>query len=423
MRIEEAVTKAWSSVLTQQILAAVMGYLQQLGDNSLLSGEDSGLENVWEEICVQVQLEESIFWDAYLETIEQAIGARVNELERTELLALWSTTDSGWDWIYDHHGDKDGDQEAPVDPSEIISALRGKLLAMAADDTNSNISRFHALHYGYDYYEVEEDDEGDEDEDDGEEAEDDYPINAQDQDSKAELAQPVVNDQLTTEPVPLEDSKIVEPDQSAFVRPSDYGKNNKIFTEDAYLAARERLRKKLAQLNAEIDPETLQAGMTLDQARADLADLEQRLKDQGPVTDARLKDKVREYRKLVSAMEAKQTGPVEKDRLKAEGQRQGDTNAEPPATPSAEEMADLRVQMGQAIAELAALLGAKTNLSGEEENRFLPVMSKIFRIAAKMSYIRFKDVGRNVMQRSTNWPATRSSAKTVMMRFHMKIAS
>lgn len=389
MRIEEAVTKAWSSVLTQKILAAVMGYLQQLGDNSLLSGEDSGLENLWEEICVQVQLEESIFWDAYLETIEQAIGARVDELERTELLALWSTTDSGWDWIYDHHGDKDGDQEAPVDPSEIISALRDKLLAMAADDTNSNISRFHALHYGYDYYEVEEDDEGDEDEDDGEEAEDDYPINAQDQDSKVELAQPVVNDQLTTEPVPLEDSKIVEPDQSAFVRPGDYGKNNKIFTEDAANKAREILRKKLAQLNAEIDPETLQAGMTLDQAQADLADLEQRLKDQ-----------VREYRKLVSEMEANQAGPVGNDRLKAEGQRKGDTNPEPPATPSAEEMADLRVQMGQAIAELAALLGAKTNLTGEEENRFLPVMSKIFRIAAKMSYIQFKDVGRNAMQRS-----------------------
>jgi hypothetical protein len=542
MRIEEAVTKAWASVLTEQILQEVMSGLRQMKFDLMLSGEDSGLKNVWEEVCVQVQLEESFFWDAYLETIEQAIAVRLDELDRAVLLALWSTTDSGWDWIFDHHGDKDGDHEAPVDQSEIISALRGKLLAMAADYTNSNISRFHALHYGCDYYEGEEDDEEDADEegeeDFEEEAEDDYPIT--DQEPRAEAAQPVVNDPLTTESAPIEDSRIVEPDQSAFVRPADYGKNNKlvteadylrarevlrkklsqlnagidpemlqgcmmmagdhiesgarawaayskamiadlgdkvrpylrsfyegaryfpgldtagmddaaaiekaiaadkapafdpekaagekwnsltpvnrrnmaishkfdprlaesmakqdwaaltqyqraslavdpktndfvvkedeavpadygknnkIFTEEAYLQARERLRKKLAQLNTGLDPEMLQAGMTLDQARADLAGLEQRLKeDQGPVTDARLEDRMREYRNLVSEMEAKQAESVVNDQLTTEGQAQGGTNAAIPATPSAQEMADLKAQMDQAIAELASILGAQ----------------------------------------------------------------
>jgi hypothetical protein len=184
MRIEEAVTKAWASILTEKILGEVMSGLRQMKFDLMLSGEDSGLKNVWEEICAQVQIEESFFWDAYLETIEQAIGARLDELNRVELLALWSTTDSGWDWIYDHHGDEDGDEQAPVDTSEIISMLRGGLIAMADEYTNGNISRFRALHYGDDY-EDEEDDE-DEDEDD----EDDFEDEEDDPDEADELGEP-----------------------------------------------------------------------------------------------------------------------------------------------------------------------------------------------------------------------------------------
>ena len=47
-------------------------------------------------------------------------------------------------------------------------------------------------------------------------------------------------------------------------RPAGYGKKNKIFTEDAAAKARELLRKKFnTQLNAGLDPEMLQAGITL----------------------------------------------------------------------------------------------------------------------------------------------------------------
>lgn len=46
-------------------------------------------------------------------------------------------------------------------------------------------------------------------------------------------------------------------------RPAGYGKNNTIFTEDAAAKARELLRKKLSQLNTGLDPEMVQAGITL----------------------------------------------------------------------------------------------------------------------------------------------------------------
>ncbi len=51
-------------------------------------------------------------------------------------------------------------------------------------------------------------------------------------------------------------------DQSEPKEP-DYGKTNKIFTEDSANKARELLKKKLGQLNTGIDPEILQAGLTL----------------------------------------------------------------------------------------------------------------------------------------------------------------
>ena len=50
----------------------------------------------------------------------------------------------------------------------------------------------------------------------------------------------------------------VQPDKA-----KSYGKSNKVFTEDAAARARELLKKKLGNLNAGIDPEILQAGLTL----------------------------------------------------------------------------------------------------------------------------------------------------------------
>lgn len=69
---------------------------------------------------------------------------------------------------------------------------------------------------------------------------------------------------------------------------------------------------------------------------------------------------------------------------------------EAPTTPTSE-MDDLKAQMAQAVDELAAILGVKTNLTPEEESQLIPVMAKMFRIAAKMSFVKFKDAARWVL--------------------------
>jgi len=56
-----------------------------------------------------------------------------------------------------------------------------------------------------------------------------------------------------------------------------------------------------------------------------------------------------------------------------------------------EKMDELKARMGQALSELNSLLGGKMNLTEEEETKLLPIMSKIFRIAAEMGYLKFKE--------------------------------
>lgn len=49
------------------------------GDQYCLSGDDSELTNIWEEICVQVQSEYSYHWDAYCITIDNYIESALEQ--------------------------------------------------------------------------------------------------------------------------------------------------------------------------------------------------------------------------------------------------------------------------------------------------------------------------------------------------------
>jgi hypothetical protein len=63
-----------------QITDKVICQLEIITDKNMLqSGEDSGLKNVWEEYCVQVQDEESFLWEAYRHTILQCIGIELDK--------------------------------------------------------------------------------------------------------------------------------------------------------------------------------------------------------------------------------------------------------------------------------------------------------------------------------------------------------
>lgn len=92
--------------------------LQKMKDG-LLSGDDSGLRNAWDEICVQAQTEESYAWEAYEDTITGFIEGYVKKLPEYEQEALWLQTPEGSSW----DSEDDHEDPYPVNESDISHYL------------------------------------------------------------------------------------------------------------------------------------------------------------------------------------------------------------------------------------------------------------------------------------------------------------
>ena len=61
------------------------------------SGDDTTLRNIWDEVCVQSQVERSVMWDAYEETILGLIEQEVRKLDEVIIGAIFLQTDAGID--------------------------------------------------------------------------------------------------------------------------------------------------------------------------------------------------------------------------------------------------------------------------------------------------------------------------------------
>lgn len=114
-----------------------------------LSGDDSPLENAWEEICVQAQGEESFFWDAYQDTMEDTVLGILDQLPQRDLAALWLQTEEGWDWHWDIEFDEEQSPRSergkttptvPLDHDDIARYIMREFLLPAAEEfSNLNI--------------------------------------------------------------------------------------------------------------------------------------------------------------------------------------------------------------------------------------------------------------------------------------------
>ncbi len=71
-------------LFVDKITVRIITQLRKLKRNHLLSS-DSGLKNVWEEICAQVQGGDSYYWEEYQETINKFIK---EDLERKPKLVI-----------------------------------------------------------------------------------------------------------------------------------------------------------------------------------------------------------------------------------------------------------------------------------------------------------------------------------------------
>lgn len=151
-------------LLKADVVTKTVAALKSMKGNSLLSGDDSVLTNVWEEVCVQVQGEESFYWDTYLDVIDDLLTGFVEELSPQDRLALWLRTEAGYDWLDEvKRGNADGNQPA-VSIDQVSDYLKSDLMTSAADFQSTATRRYLASQDGDDEWEDENEDENEDEE-------------------------------------------------------------------------------------------------------------------------------------------------------------------------------------------------------------------------------------------------------------------
>ena len=135
------------------VSARVIRELQKI-TQGMQSGDDSCLENIWDEVCVQVQGEESVMWELYTDMIEDIIRTGVEKLDEETAASIWLQTDEGddWvDWVEDEYEGGIGQPDKVACNTDDIARyiLNEYVLSAAADWTNRRIDRFLSEGYGW----------------------------------------------------------------------------------------------------------------------------------------------------------------------------------------------------------------------------------------------------------------------------------
>ena len=144
-----------SQLVGTRIARATARDLKLYRDN-LLSGPDSGLRNVWDEICVQVQGERSFFWDAYRDMAMPHLAHHIDALPDVRRRLLWAGSPDGMMWIDEHEEAKysppvPGDDVPTGDTDDVANWVFDCCLVPLADAYRSRrIERFFATSSGLD---------------------------------------------------------------------------------------------------------------------------------------------------------------------------------------------------------------------------------------------------------------------------------
>lgn len=136
---ETDVIRYLATDIAEKISLKVINETRKLKD--ILSGEDSGLENVWDEICVQAQGEHSIFYDAYDDIIRSISLPHIKVLNKHEKLALWFQTNEGIHWL-NVSEDAPNEEQDFGDEEFLDYIVNLNIYAIANDYTNKRIRNY-----------------------------------------------------------------------------------------------------------------------------------------------------------------------------------------------------------------------------------------------------------------------------------------
>lgn len=138
LNAHEFVVADLANQVTARVVGKVRRQLQRMTEGRQ-SGDASPLKDLWEEICVQVQGEESVLWDSYRDLVQDFTARELRNLRTFELEAVWLQTDAGWDWF---HEDGNDDRRAACEADEVAADLVDRLLEVAANWSNARIRMY-----------------------------------------------------------------------------------------------------------------------------------------------------------------------------------------------------------------------------------------------------------------------------------------
>ena len=139
MNCQDKIISDLAYTACEKISRTVIRSLTKMTDG-MQSGDGTFLKNIWDEVCVQVQAEESVMWDSYVDTIQALILDKLAGLDATTKQAIWLQTDEGIDWSVDN---EDENEAIPIVDEDIAQYVLNKfVLSAAADWTNKRIEKY-----------------------------------------------------------------------------------------------------------------------------------------------------------------------------------------------------------------------------------------------------------------------------------------
>lgn len=143
---DSEIVDALGESLIKKIVTSVQLALEDMPGG--LSGDDSGLCNVWEEYCAQVKFQHSTFWGTYVQTLEGFIAGEVEELKEFEKLAIWYQTDEGWMWHSSTEQEREEHRMDSMSDSAVIEFLSQKVESFAMDFESDTVESYLSRFYG-----------------------------------------------------------------------------------------------------------------------------------------------------------------------------------------------------------------------------------------------------------------------------------
>jgi hypothetical protein len=141
MDLKDQIISEVTSAALEKVSRRIITDLQRMKGPCLQSGVDSGLTNVWDEVCIQVQTEYSFYWDAYVATIDPIIENEIKNLPAFVRHAIWFQTDQGFAWLCDVEDEEH--PEVPLDSwDDITDHIFEYVLGKAGNWSNPRIKAY-----------------------------------------------------------------------------------------------------------------------------------------------------------------------------------------------------------------------------------------------------------------------------------------